>query len=207
MVYSNFLNRIFSSLILLLVYLISLFNYNLLFLLGVIFYIVIVYEIIKFFKIYKIILFIYLFISFINYISYFNNYFNLKIFNLMILIIIFFDSFSYFVGVKFGKTLLFKKISPKKTLEGLIGGIIITNLLLIFFINFINDSYDISNFIFINLIIFLSLFGDIIQSYFKRQNHIKDSSNLLSGHGGFFDRFDSFISAIIALNIYSYLLL
>ena len=44
-----------------------------------------------------------------------------------------------------------------------------------------------------------TLFGDLIQSFFKRKNNIKDSSNFLPGHGGFFDRFDSFISSIIFL--------
>ena len=53
----------------------------------------------------------------------------------------------------------------------------------------------------------LGLNGDLIESYFKRINNIKDSSKYLPGHGGFFDRFDSFISSIIFLTLYSYIFL
>ena len=46
-----------------------------------------------------------------------------------------------------------------------------------------------------------SFFGDLIQSYFKRLNFLKDSGNFIPGHGGFFDRFDSFLLAIIPISI------
>ena len=58
--------------------------------------------------------------------------------------------------------------------------------------------------ILINLTILISVFGDLIESFFKRKNNIKDSSNYLPGHGGFFDRFDSFIGAIIILTFFSF---
>ena len=59
--------------------------------------------------------------------------------------------------------------------------------------------------ILLNLIIGFSIIGDLIESYFKRKNNIKDSSKYLPGHGGYFDRFDSFIASIIMLAIFSLL--
>ena len=99
---------------------------------------------------------------------------------------------------------MFKIISPKKTLEGYLGGIFFTNVFLISYIYFINFEINIFKIIMlINLTIFLSIIGDLIESYFKRKNIIKDSSKYLPGHGGFFDRFDSFIASIIMLTIFS----
>jgi len=120
------------------------------------------------------------------------------------MIIILFDTFSYLTGNFFGNKKIFLYLSPKKTLEGLLGGLFFTNLIILFYINF-NFDYTISNFIFINLIIIFALIGDVTQSYFKRLNTLKDSSNFLPGHGGFFDRFDSFFMCIIFLFTYSYI--
>ena len=50
------------------------------------------------------------------------------------------------------------------------------------------------------ILIVFAFIGDLIQSYYKRQSNIKDSSSLLPGHGGFFDRFDSFILVLIFIN-------
>ena len=60
--------------------------------------------------------------------------------------------------------------------------------------------------ILINFTIIISIVGDLIESYFKRKNNIKDSSKYLPGHGGYFDRFDSFIASIIMLTVFSKLL-
>ena len=57
--------------------------------------------------------------------------------------------------------------------------------------------------IFINVLIIFAIMGDLIESFFKRKNNIKHSSNLLPGHGGFFDRFDSFLPSVIFLLLYS----
>ena len=115
-----------------------------------------------------------------------------------------FDSFSYLIGILLGKYYIFKKISPKKTLEGYLGGILFTNIFFIIYLFFIQTKIEIILFIIlINLIIFISIIGDLIESYFKRINNIKDSSKYLPGHGGFFDRFDSFIATIILLTLYS----
>ena len=55
---------------------------------------------------------------------------------------------------------------------------------------------------FVILIIISSFFGDVFESIFKRLNHLKNSSNFLLSHGGFFDRFDSFILCIITFSLY-----
>jgi phosphatidate cytidylyltransferase len=138
---------------------------------------------------------------------YLYNYFDIFIFNLLIFIIVIFDTSSYLIGKVFGRNKIFKKISPNKTLEGYIGGVLSTNTicLIILLLNF--SILNIHHFILINLIVIFSIIGDLIQSFFKRKNLIKDSSNFLPGHGGFFDRFDSFISSIMLLNLYNYLYL
>ena len=139
---------------------------------------------------------------------YFSFDYNSYQFTIIILSIICFDSSCYLFGKILGKHKILNKISPNKTYEGLLGGIILTNLVsLIFYLNF--DIYKISInsnvFFFINIIILFSFFGDLIQSHFKRLNNLKDSSNFLPGHGGFFDRFDSFLLVIIPFSIHNVL--
>ena len=111
-----------------------------------------------------------------------------------------FDSFAYFVGKFFGKKKLFERISPKKTWEGEIGGIIGAILFSIFFkIQFLN-FLEMSDVIIIAILCSIfGTFGDLFESMLKRNCEIKDSSKLLFGHGGVLDRFDSliFVSPIV----------
>ena len=131
-----------------------------------------------------------------------------NLFNIFVFTIIFFDSFSYFSGKIFGKITIFKVISPKKTLEGYLGGIFFTNVFFISYFSYNDFEIKILKLILLlNLTIFFSIIGDLIESYFKRKNNIKDSSKLLPGHGGYFDRFDSFIASIIILTLFSFLIL
>ena len=101
------------------------------------------------------------------------------------------DIGAYFVGKKFGKNKLAKNISPGKTIEGAIGGfacnIICASILAYFFA----VSFYIMLF-FATIISALSIFGDIYQSFLKRQAKLKDSGSIIPGHGGLFDRLDSF---------------
>ena len=137
---------------------------------------------------------------------YFFISYDFLVFNIFVFTIIFFDSFSYLTGKLFGKTYIFKSISPKKTLEGYFGGIFFTNFFFICYFYFMNIEIVFITFILLlNLIIFISIIGDLAESYFKRKNNIKDSSKYLPGHGGYFDRFDSFIASIIMLTLLSFI--
>ena len=202
MVYKNFLLRCLFALIILSVYfIVSYFNFNLVFYLILLIYFIIVLEILMYFKKYKFIPIIYITFSLICFLNIDFKDLNILDFNLLIIIIITFDIFSYFIGSAIGKTKLIN-ISPKKTLEGLVGGIIASSLFAIIFSYYFGILINLQLFVFIVLIIFSSLFGDLIESYFKRINDLKNSSNIIPGHGGVFDRFDSFLFSIIVYSIF-----
>ncbi len=208
MVYNNLIKRFLLSIILFVVYLWSLLNFYFLLILGTVIYFIILFEIFNYFKKYTISILFYLTISYFCFAIYLFNFFDLFNFNILIYVIISFDTFSYFVGKTFGKNNIFKIISPNKTIEGYIGGFLITNLLFIIYLYYYSNlSHIYQNLLLINSFILFSLLGDLLQSFFKRKNNIKDSSNFLPGHGGFFDRFDSFLSSIILLFGYSYFIL
>ena len=182
-------------------FIISYIDFNLVFYSILLIYFVIILEIVIYFKRYKFIPIIYIFFSLICFFNIDFKVLNIVDFNLLLIIIITFDIFSYFFGKAIGKTKLIN-ISPKKTMEGLVGGIITSSLFAIIFSYFFEISINIQLFIYIVLIIFSSLFGDLIESYFKRKNDLKNSSNLIPGHGGVFDRFDSFLFSIIVYSIF-----
>ena len=106
-------------------------------------------------------------------------------------------------GYLFGKTLKgpkLTKISPKKTYAGLFGGYLMSVLFMNFFLNssyiFINPvEMTLDNLIFILLISTISQTGDLVVSYFKRLVQIKDTGNIIPGHGGLLDRIDGMIFA------------
>jgi phosphatidate cytidylyltransferase len=120
------------------------------------------------------------------------------------------DVFAYIVGIKFGKHRLAIKISPKKSIEGSIGGTsfaLIFTLIYIYILDF-NQLAEIQLDILtsISLIIFISIvgqIGDLIASKLKRGYGIKDFSNLFPGHGGVMDRFDSTIFAAMVILLIS----
>ena len=203
MVYSNLISRFFVSIFFLFIYLLlSLIKFEYILFLALAIYLLIFYEVIINFIKLKLIISLYLIISlFFLYSIDFKQEFLVN-FNLMILIIISFDIFSFFIGKAIGKNKIFGKISPNKTLEGLIGGICFSVLISVIYIYYFHLDFTYLIFIFVSLIIFSALLGDIIESYFKRKNNLKNSSSLLLGHGGFFDRFDSFILSIITYSIF-----
>ena len=204
MVYKNLIHRSIYAFLLFIIYLIALTSKNLLLIFATTIYIIIIYECIVYFKKYLNIIIAYIILSLICFYIYFFNFFNIYIFNILLFVIIIFDSFSYFAGLLFGKRYVFKQISPKKTLEGYLGGAISTNIILLSYLTFM---YGFSEFksliILINFIILFAILGDLTQSFFKRKNHLKNSSFFLPGHGGFFDRFDSFLPSILLLIFYS----
>ena len=208
MAYKNFIIRSLVGFLILFVYSITLIiNYNLIFYLIIFLYLIIFVEINIFFKKNRTLILIYLLISLIFFINIGFNKDNIYNFNFMILIIITFDIFSYVIGTKYGSTKILKTISPKKTLEGLVGGIIFSLLFSISLIILLKNEINFSIVLFILIIIFSSFTGDIIESYFKRINNLKNSSNFLPGHGGFFDRFDSLIFSMIPYTVFSNILL
>ena len=115
------------------------------------------------------------------------------VFLLVILNTAIFDTFAYIVGSNVGRTKIAKEISPNKTYEGLIAGIIssvIYGYLVCIFLNL--DLLIIPCFVIGCLFAFL---GDLLISYFKRRSGIKDTGSLLPGHGGVLDRLDSHLLA------------
>jgi phosphatidate cytidylyltransferase len=110
-----------------------------------------------------------------------------------------FDSFAYIIGSKFGKNKIMPKISPKKSWEGFIGGTVST-VLSVYFINQFFDSFTINFLILLALIVpFTATAGDFIESHYKREAGVKDSGNLIPGHGGFLDRMDAMLISIPVL--------
>ena len=107
-----------------------------------------------------------------------------------------YDTGAYLVGISFGKHKFFERISPKKTWEGTIGGAFFAILAAVglFFIS--KDVSLVHLLILTVIILFFGTFGDLAESLFKRSRNLKDSGNLLPGHGGILDRFDTiFVSA------------
>ena len=116
------------------------------------------------------------------------------------------DSFAYLVGKNFGKRKLFESVSPKKTIEGFIGGWVFS-LIAAFIISKQYDETTISLLDWIIIASILSIFGtigDLIESKFKRQANIKDSGTIMPGHGGLLDRLDSLFFAAPFVYLYLY---
>ncbi|HBU68930.1 MAG TPA: hypothetical protein DEE98_00935 [Elusimicrobia bacterium] len=113
----------------------------------------------------------------------------------LVLLIWTLDTGAYFVGRKFGRNRLSESISPKKTVEGAIGGVITAVVVgLICRLIFLKHIFSIPETIIISVAIsIVSQFSDLAESLIKRDAGLKDSSDLLPGHGGMLDRFDSFL--------------
>lgn len=116
----------------------------------------------------------------------------------MFMIIWMYDSFCYITGSLIGRHKLFERVSPKKTVEGMIGGLILT-LFVFSFANKIPQLQMLSKtewliLAFVTMI--AATFGDLVESLLKRSLGIKDSGSIMPGHGGFLDRMDAFFLAI-----------
>lgn len=113
----------------------------------------------------------------------------------MLMIIVYsMDSGAWFFGKNWGKTPLYKAVSPNKSIEGLIGGLCISLLFTFAYNHYVRVFHWRWWYApLIMLLAGLSQMGDLIQSKFKREFQLKDSSNLIPGHGGIYDRIDSLI--------------
>jgi phosphatidate cytidylyltransferase len=115
------------------------------------------------------------------------------------------DSGAYVVGASFGKHRLFERISPKKSWEGFFGGLIISALIAWFFSGFLGILSR-GHWIIISVIIsVVGTYGDLVESMLKRSIGVKDSGNIMPGHGGFLDRFDSVILSFPLVYLYIFL--
>jgi len=120
-----------------------------------------------------------------------------------------FDTAGYIFGSLFGKHKLASSLSPKKSWEGLLAGITAVFIIAPLLMNMLNlpaTSLGFWYYIFMVFFCFLALAGDLLVSYFKRRAGVKDTSNLLPGHGGLLDRLDSILlTTILVYTCKSYL--
>lgn len=113
-----------------------------------------------------------------------------------------FDGFSQLSGQLFGRHKLWASVSPNKTIEGFVGGALMT--LITSFLLYPQVSQGFLQVTFITLLaIFSALCGDLLASAYKRVCKVKDYSQLIPGHGGILDRFDSFLSSGSACYLFS----
>ena len=115
------------------------------------------------------------------------------------------DTFALFTGMLVGKHKLCPTVSPKKTIEGLVGGVFVgTFVATAFYITVINPSMSLAFVIVVTIILSLvGQLGDLVFSSIKRYYDKKDFSNLIPEHGGILDRFDSLIFVVLAFIIFS----
>lgn len=108
------------------------------------------------------------------------------------------DTFAMLTGMLIGKHKACPKISPKKTIEGCIGGSVIGTIVSVIFYSNLVGSFSIKLLIVTLVLTVIGQFGDLFFSKIKRENKIKDFSNIMPGHGGVLDRLDSFCFVIMA---------
>ncbi len=117
------------------------------------------------------------------------------------------DTFAYLTGMAIGKHKLFERISPKKTIEGTLGGFVF-GLVAAYVLSLIFNELSLYEWLGLAaVIIIFGTFGDLVESMFKRSINIKDSGNIMPGHGGILDRFDSILMASPFVFIYLMIIL
>jgi phosphatidate cytidylyltransferase len=106
------------------------------------------------------------------------------------------DTGAYFIGKKFGKNKLYQQVSPNKTWEGLIGGVLLAVAVAILISQYFTVT-DMQHWIVVGLIVgVFGNLGDLFESHLKRNYHVKDSGSIIPGHGGVLDRFDGLLISL-----------
>ena len=124
----------------------------------------------------------------------------------MLNIVWFADAGAYFAGRWFGRTKLLEAISPSKTFEGTLGALVVAQVVGVVASKYV-PSVSSSHWIVISFIASsLGQIGDLFESYFKRSLELKDSGGIMPGHGGFLDRFDAVLFALVFVDLYVRLL-
>ncbi|MBR6514235.1 MAG: phosphatidate cytidylyltransferase [Clostridia bacterium] len=116
------------------------------------------------------------------------------------------DTGAYFTGVLFGKHKLIPDVSPKKTVEGAVGGLVFCVVSFIIFGFIMQTRYQLApNYILLSVLALImavvSMCGDLVASLVKREYDLKDYSKLIPGHGGIMDRFDSIIATASVMSV------
>ncbi|TNE31473.1 MAG: phosphatidate cytidylyltransferase [Bacteroidetes bacterium] len=117
------------------------------------------------------------------------------------------DTFAYLVGKSIGKHRLHERLSPKKSVEGFVGGMAFAILAGYLFHVYTITEYTLSDWIFFGLISSIGgTMGDLFESALKRSAKVKDSGKFIPGHGGLLDRIDSFLFVVPMVWLYLYIL-
>ena len=133
---------------------------------------------------------------FIFLIANFNGFYDPSIILGLFILIWVNDSFAYLIGKSFGKQKLFYTISPHKTVEGFLGGLLFCCISASIVSRYIDETLSTQNWLIIAIIVSVfGTLGDLIESKLKRESNVKDSGKIMPGHGGILDRLDSIIFA------------
>lgn len=142
-------------------------------------------------------------LSFIVLLPFFNGLYHKYLMICVLVLIWVNDSFAFLVGKNFGKRKLFETVSPKKTIEGFIGGMVFS-ILTSYIISIFNKDFIFFHWMVIAIIVSsIGTIGDLIESKFKRFANVKDSGTIMPGHGGILDRLDSLL--FVAPFVYLYI--
>ena len=136
-----------------------------------------------------------------------NNQYNYHLTLSLFILVWLSDVGGYLAGIKFGKHKLLEHISPKKTWEGIAGGLVLC-ILGSYILSQFFPIMNIYTWLVLGLVVYVSsVIGDLIESMLKRSANIKDSGNILPGHGGILDRFDSVLFVIPIVYIFKFFIL
>lgn len=122
------------------------------------------------------------------------------------------DTGAFLVGCTIGKHRLFERISPKKSWEGFWGGVVINLIAAALLCTYCNNFFELPQQLWIWLstaaiVSIFGTFGDLVESLIKRSLHIKDSGNIIPGHGGILDRIDSLLLAAPAVLLFLFMVI